>query len=83
MSIDIEVLVADMPHYQVAHDVVYELCRKAQLEDRSLLELLCQNEEIKKAGLSDEELEKLCDPAKYLGLSVEMTDRVLNAGNTR
>ncbi|KAK3100924.1 hypothetical protein LTR53_018753 [Teratosphaeriaceae sp. CCFEE 6253] len=61
----------------VAHDIVYELCRKAQLEDRSLLEMLCDNDQIKKAGLSNEELESLCDPANYLGLSVEMTDRVL------
>lgn len=67
----------------VAHDIVYDLCRKAQLEDRSLLDLLRQNEEIKKAGLSNGELEKLCDPANYLGLSVEMTDRVLNAETGR
>lgn len=62
---------------QYAHDVVYELCRKAQLEEKSLLELLCQNQDIKKAGLKDEELERLCDPANYLGLSEVMVDRVL------
>ena len=53
-------------------DLVYDLCRKAQLENKSLLEL-----QIKKAGLSDETLEKLCDPAHYLGLSEVMVDRVL------
>ena len=53
------------------------LCRKAELEDKSLLELLQQNEEIKKAGLSNKELESLCDPANYLGLSEVMIDRVL------
>ncbi|KAK5127960.1 hypothetical protein LTR85_005077 [Meristemomyces frigidus] len=62
---------------QKAHDIVYDLCRKAQLEDKPLLELLCQDEDIKKAGLSDEELEKLCGPAHYLGLSEVMVDRVL------
>ena len=62
---------------QYAHDIVYDLCRKAQLEDKSLLELLQGDERIKKAGLSDQELEKLCDPANYLGLSEAMVDRVL------
>lgn len=62
---------------QYAHDVVYDLCRKAQLEDKSLLELLRTDEGIKKAGLSDADLESLCDPANYLGLSEAMVDRVL------
>ena len=62
---------------QYAHDLVYDLCRKATLEDKSLLELLCADEGIKKAGLSDDELAKLCDPSNYLGLSEAMVDRVL------
>lgn len=62
---------------QFAHDIVYDLCRRAQVEDKSLLELLRADESIKKAGLSDEELERLCDPAQYLGLSEVMVDRVL------
>lgn len=62
---------------QYAHDIVYDLCRKAQIEDKSLLELLKANEDIKKAGLKDEELEKLCDPAHYLGLSEVMVHDVL------
>ncbi|KAK4561794.1 hypothetical protein LTR86_004473 [Recurvomyces mirabilis] len=62
---------------QYAHDLVYDLCRRAQLEDKSLLELLCQDETVKEAGLSDEHLAELCDPANYLGLSEVMVDRVL------
>ena len=62
---------------QYAHDIVYDLCRKAQLEDKSLLELLQDDERIKKTGLSESELERLCDPANYLGLSEEMVDKVL------
>lgn len=62
---------------QYAHDIVYELCRKAQLEDKSLLELLKADKGIKKSGLSDKELERLCDPGNYLGLSELMVDRVL------
>ena len=62
---------------QYAHDIVYDLCRKAQIEDKPLLELLRADERIKKTGLGDEELERLCDPANYLGLSEVMVDRVL------
>jgi 3-carboxy-cis,cis-muconate cycloisomerase len=61
----------------VAHDLVYDLCRRANLEDKPLLELLSESEEVKKSGLSHEELSKLCDPANYLGLSEVMVDRVL------
>lgn len=68
---------------QYAHDIVYDLCRKARLEDKSLLELLRDNERIKKAGLSDEVLEKLCDPSNYQGLSEAMVDRVLQQREAR
>jgi len=61
----------------VAHDLVYDLCQKANLEGKPLLELLSQSEEVKKSGLSHEELAKLCDPGNYLGLSEAMVDRVL------
>ncbi|KAL0567530.1 hypothetical protein V5O48_014465 [Marasmius crinis-equi] len=63
---------------QVAHDLVYDLCRKALKEDRPLLELLIEDEEVKKAGLTEEELRRLCDPANYLGLSEEMVRRVVH-----
>ena len=62
---------------QYAHDLVYDLCRRAQVEDKSLVELLKEDEEVKRAGLADEELERLCDPANYLGLSEVMVDKVL------
>jgi 3-carboxy-cis,cis-muconate cycloisomerase len=58
-----------------AHDLVYDLCRKAQLEDRLLVDLLDDHPEVK---LDREQLEKLCDPANHLGLSIEMTERVLS-----
>jgi len=57
-----------------AHDLVYDLCRKAQLENRALVDLLDDHPEVK---LGREELEGLCDPANYLGLSVQMAERVL------
>lgn len=60
--------------------VVYDLCRKSHQQDKPLLELLRQHEDIKRAGLTDEELRNLCDPANYLGLSEIMVDRVLHPG---
>lgn len=59
---------------QYAHDLVYDLCRKAQLKDCPLVELLDEHPEVK---LNRKELERFCDPTNYLGLSVEMTGRVL------
>jgi 3-carboxy-cis,cis-muconate cycloisomerase len=59
-----------------AHDLVYDLCREAIKQDKPLVELLAENEEVSKK-LTREELENLCGPANYLGYSVEMVDRVL------
>jgi 3-carboxy-cis,cis-muconate cycloisomerase len=59
-----------------AHDLVYDLCREAIKQDKPLVELLAENEEASKK-LTREELESLCNPANYLGYSVEMVDRLL------
>lgn len=59
---------------QKAHDVVYDLCREANLSGRPLVDLLDKSREV---DLPREELERLCDPGNYLGLSEKMTDRVL------
>jgi 3-carboxy-cis,cis-muconate cycloisomerase len=59
-----------------AHDLVYDLCREAMKQDKPLVELLWENEEVSKK-LTRKELESLCDPANYLGYSVEMVDKVL------
>ena len=61
---------------QVAHDVVYDACRKAAGEGISLLDALRATPEI--AGkLADEELIRLTDPAGYLGEAPRMIDRFL------
>jgi 3-carboxy-cis,cis-muconate cycloisomerase len=62
---------------QVAHDLVYDLCRRCVSEGRPLVELLLEDEEVKKSQITEEELRAFCDPANYLGLSVEMVERVL------
>ncbi|KAJ9606823.1 hypothetical protein H2200_008833 [Cladophialophora chaetospira] len=61
---------------QYAHDVVYDLCRKSRMEDRPLLDLLCEHEEISKK-MGRDELANLCDPTNYLGYSEVMVQKVL------
>ncbi|MBV8511749.1 MAG: 3-carboxy-cis,cis-muconate cycloisomerase [Xanthobacteraceae bacterium] len=61
---------------QRAHDLVYDICRAATTSRTSLVELLARNPEISK-HLSRTELERMVDPAHYLGLAGEMVDRVL------
>lgn len=63
---------------EVAHDLVYEVCREAIRQNRPLLELLSANREIAR-HLDRAALERLCDPANYLGEAGVMVDRVLAA----
>jgi 3-carboxy-cis,cis-muconate cycloisomerase len=62
---------------QYAHDLVYDLCRRCIREGKPLLELLLEDEKVKESQLTKDELARLCDPVNYLGLSVEMVDKVL------
>jgi 3-carboxy-cis,cis-muconate cycloisomerase len=68
------------PHLgrQRAHDLVYDICRVAAVENKPLVDLLAADEEISR-HVSRGELERMCDPAQYLGLAGEMVDRVLKA----
>ncbi|KAK7509283.1 beta carboxy-cis-cis-muconate lactonizing enzyme, cyloisomerase, CLME2 [Phyllosticta citriasiana] len=66
--------VAERLGRQVARDLVYELCVKAREEGRPLADVLVEDGRV---GLDRDEVERLCDPGNYLGLSVEMTERVL------
>jgi 3-carboxy-cis,cis-muconate cycloisomerase len=59
-----------------AHDLVYDICREVVKTGRPLIDLLDENAEIKKHA-DRKELEKLVDPANYLGVAGEMVDRVL------
>jgi 3-carboxy-cis,cis-muconate cycloisomerase len=61
---------------QYAHDLVYDICRKVVATGRPLVDLLAENAEITK-HLDRRALEKLCDPANYLGEAGAMVDRVL------
>jgi len=62
---------------QRAHDLVYDICRKAAASGRPLLDLLAEDPDVAH-HVSRAELERLTDPANYLGGAGEMIDRVLD-----
>jgi 3-carboxy-cis,cis-muconate cycloisomerase len=66
------------PHLgrQRAHDLVYDICREVAATGAPLVELLARNADISR-HLTRAELDKMCDPARYLGLAGEMVDKVL------
>jgi 3-carboxy-cis,cis-muconate cycloisomerase len=59
-----------------AHDHVYDICREVVKTGRPLIDLLVEDKEIAK-HIDRAGLEKLVDPANYLGVAGEMIDRVL------
>ena len=61
---------------QYAHDLVYDICRKVVATGPPLVDLLAENAEIAK-HLDHAALERLCDPANYLGEAGAMVDLVL------
>lgn len=61
---------------EYAHDLVYDLCREAIASQRPLLDLLAEHPEIN-AHVDRAALERMLDPANYLGQSGVMVDRVL------
>src|SRR5438105_12544979 len=66
------------PHLgrQRAHDLVYDICRKAAASGAPLVELLAKDEEISR-HVTRAALDRMVDPANYLGLAGEMVDQVL------
>ncbi len=61
---------------EVAHDLVYDLCREAIKRDVHLIDLLAAHPEISK-HVTRAQLEGFCDPANNLGQAGVMVDRVL------
>jgi 3-carboxy-cis,cis-muconate cycloisomerase len=66
------------PHLgrQQAHDVVYEACRDALGQGRSLFDVLQANAHVA-AALPTARLRALCDPANYLGAAPVMVDAIV------
>ena len=63
---------------EVAHDLVYDICRDALKQQRPLIELLAAHPEISK-HVTRQQLEAFCDPMNNLGQAGVMVDRVLGA----
>ena len=63
---------------QQAHDVVYDACRTVNEHGGTLAEALAGRAEIT-AHLDSEAINRLTDPANYLGMAPQMVDRVLSA----
>jgi len=61
---------------EYAHDLVYDLCRESLAKKTPLLELLVAHPEIKR-HVDRAALQRMLDPANYLGQSGVMVDRVL------
>ena len=61
---------------EVAHDLVYDLCRESLAKKLPLLDLLAAHPEIAK-HVDRAALQRMLDPANYLGQSGVMVDRVL------
>jgi 3-carboxy-cis,cis-muconate cycloisomerase len=61
---------------EYAHDLVYDLCRESLATKTPLLDLLAAHPEIQR-HVDRAALERMLDPANYLGQSGVMVDRVL------
>src|SRR5689334_6761187 len=68
------------PHLgrQQAHDIVYDACREALAQGKSLFDVLKANPTIA-AALPTEKLRALCDPTNYLGSAPAMVDTIVRA----
>ena len=62
---------------QIAHDIVYDACRKTIECGGQLADVLLGDPAIVEAGGGSEAVRRHCDPANYLGLCGPMVDRVL------
>ena len=61
---------------EYAHDLVYDLCRESLAKRTPLIDLLEAHPEVRR-HVGRAELERMLDPANYLGQSGVMVDRVL------
>ena len=63
---------------EVAHDLVYDICREALKQKRPLIDLLSEHPQISK-HVTRGQLTSFCDPMNNLGQAGVMVDRVLGA----
>ncbi|CAI7573845.1 unnamed protein product [Penicillium pancosmium] len=76
------VMMALAPHIgrQKAHDEVYEACKAAIENNRSLLEVLKESTVMTSIFTADQ-LTGLCDPTQYMGASQLMVDEMVKRSN--
>ncbi|MEM3586768.1 MAG: adenylosuccinate lyase [Candidatus Bathyarchaeia archaeon] len=65
---------------QKAHHIVYDCAMKAQKEKKPFRDVLLENETITK-HISKRDLEKLLDPASYIGLSSDIVKQLTSSEN--
>lgn len=65
---------------QKAHNLMYDVSLEAMQEGKSLFNVICTRPE--SANIPRKDLEALCDPSTYLGMSESMADAVLNHTKT-
>ena len=63
---------------EYAHDLVYDLCRRALKENRPLIDILEAHPEIN-CHVNRAQLEHMCNPVHHVGQAGVMVDRVLAA----
>ncbi len=63
---------------EYAHDLVYDLCRRALKENRPLIDILEAHPEIN-CHVNRSQLEHMCNPVHHVGQAGVMVDRVLAA----
>ena len=61
---------------QNAHDIVYEACKTATQDQKTLFEVLKANSEVMNI-LKEQRVAFCCDPLNYLGASQNMVDNVV------
>lgn len=75
MSEPVMMALSDRLGRQEAHEIVYEICMKVFEEDGSLRDGLAAHPEIG-GKISEEDLDRLFDPHRYLGMAEVFVDRV-------
>lgn len=67
---------------QTAHSIVYDTSMKAYEEDRPLKEVIMEDSRTEKI-FTKEEIEEILDPTKYVGLSSEIAEQVVESWKNR
>jgi 3-carboxy-cis,cis-muconate cycloisomerase len=74
----VQMVLAEQMGRQPAHELVETACQSAQKQQRHLRDVLAGDPKVKQ-HLSEKDLQRLFDPAGYLGVAGELMDRVLAA----